>query len=111
MLETTAADVASVGKVWTPWYAKPFIRLQIEDALLSYDNVTALKEFAGPILVIGASEDQQLPVVLSQDLAQRLQGEGLNVSYVELEGAEHMNVAQHSDYTATILSFMALLEN
>lgn len=111
IFETSAANIVAVSKAWTPWYAKPFIKLKIEDTLKTYDNVIALKNFEGPILVIGASKDRQLPVTLSRNLAKRLENEAHKVTYTELNGAQHMNVSHHPDYTETIRSFIDKLKD
>ena len=105
VFETSASSVAAVAAATTPWYAKPFIRIEIEEGLSSYDNIEALNGFAGHVLVIGASEDKQLPVGLSRELADKLKEAGRDVTYVELDGAGHMNVSSHPEYPATISRF------
>ncbi|MEL7128085.1 MAG: alpha/beta fold hydrolase [Pseudomonadota bacterium] len=105
IFETTASNVDAVTDAWLPWYAKPFVRLRIDEGLRSYDNVAAMADFHGPIAVLGATKDRQLPVKLSRELAEGLTATGKAVTYIEFEGARHMNVSTHADYAARMTSF------
>jgi pimeloyl-ACP methyl ester carboxylesterase len=89
ILETTARNAAETAKAWTPWYAGPFVRIKIGPGIGAYDNATALKDFKGPVLVFGATQDKTLPVQLARSLDKALKDERLDVTYVEFPNGGH----------------------
>ncbi len=105
IFETTALNANAVAKALVPWYAKLFLKIKIEDGLAAYDNVTALKNFSGDILVLGAANDNQLPVQLSRDLAMQLEQAGKDVTYLEFPDANHMNVPAQKDFAVKVKTF------
>jgi len=105
ILETTAANVRDVADAWVPWYAKPFVRVQIDPELQPYDNAAALAGFEGPILVIAGRKDKTLPPRLARSLASDLTAGGLDVSFVEFPDAGHANVWAAENFRVTISEF------
>jgi pimeloyl-ACP methyl ester carboxylesterase len=70
------------------------------------DYVPRLGEFSQPALVIGAKQDQAVPVENSATLAEGLPQAELCI----IHGAGHMvNLEQPEAFTAAILEFMAEL--
>lgn len=107
VLETSAQNAAQVAKVWVPWYAKPFYRIEINAGLTSYDNAAALRGFSGKVLVLGAGKDRVLPASLSRSLHEGLQGAGVNAGYHEFPKATHFNVDEQPEFRAVIEQFLA----
>jgi hypothetical protein len=52
VLEGAETTVQETLDAWTPWYAKPFVRFNVEPGLTAADNLIALKEYKGPLLII-----------------------------------------------------------
>lgn len=68
VLEATGTDVKSWSKLLVPWYAKPFVRVRIDPALLPIDNALWVGKFSGPLLVLTGQDDEQAPPAMSRKL-------------------------------------------
>lgn len=106
ILETTARNAAEVAAAWKPWWAGPFIRIDVAQSLASYDSAAAAKTFGGPVLVLGARRDDTLPVRLSRSLASAAEALGADVTYVEFAEAGHRTVPDAADFAATVNAFL-----
>lgn len=106
VFETTAQNAEAVAQSWKPWYAGPFVRINISDGLGSFDNVEALASFRGHVLVLGAGEDQVLDVSLSRELTRNLIDAGINTQFQEFDDATHMNVPQQPDFESVVAAFL-----
>ncbi len=109
VLETTARSASEVADAWTPWYAAPFVRIDVAQSLASYDVAQALAGFDGAVLVLGARRDDTLPVSLSRSLNDALRQAGAQVTYVEFADAAHFDVPQQPDFAPTLSAFFARL--
>lgn len=107
ILETTAPNVRAVGRSWTPWFIKPFVRLDYAEGLLTYDTPKAAATGDAPVLVIGAGKDDVLRVELSRELAARLKDAGADTTYVELPGADHFNTENQPGFDPAVRAFLA----
>jgi len=110
VLEATARNAAEVASAWTPWYAAPFVRVNIADGLAKYDSADALRHFEGPILVLGATRDSTLPVGLSRSLAAALTNAGDRVTYVEFPAAGHSNINSQPEFADAMSAFFSGLQ-
>jgi pimeloyl-ACP methyl ester carboxylesterase len=106
ILETTARNASEVAKAWKPWWSGPFLRINVADSLASYDTAEAAKAFGGPVLVLGAAQDQTLPVSLARSLAKGAEALGADVTYVEFPRAAHRTVPDQAEFTATVDGFL-----
>jgi pimeloyl-ACP methyl ester carboxylesterase len=68
VLETTATSVTELVKSKIPWYAKPFVRLDIEPSLRQVDNRQAVSGFRSPVLVIAAGKDTMTPAWMGKTI-------------------------------------------
>lgn len=66
VLETTATSATELIEAQVPWYAKPFLRLDIDESLRRIDNRTAAARFQSAALVIAADKDKTTPPVLGR---------------------------------------------
>jgi pimeloyl-ACP methyl ester carboxylesterase len=110
VLETSARNAAEVAKAWTPWYAGPFVQIDIAPGLGAYDNVNSLKAFKGPVLVLGATLDKTLPVQLARSLNKALEAAGVDVTYVEFKDGAHSNLPGQAGFSPAIASFFGRLK-
>lgn len=110
VFETSATNAATVADAWVPVYLKPFVGVRIEPALAGYDNIEALRNYTGKILVIGAKKDKQLPVKLSRDLDAKLKANNRDVTYIEFPEAAHQNVRKQPEYLDRIYGFFPALK-
>ncbi|WP_340678524.1 alpha/beta hydrolase, partial [Paraglaciecola sp.] len=69
VLQGTATNVDDWIDKKTPWYTKPFLTVEIDEAFKTVDNKVVVSEFyTGPLLIIGGENDEQVPVKLSTSL-------------------------------------------
>lgn len=61
VLETTATSVEDWAQANVPWYARPFVRIDMEASLRQVDNRTAAARFRSAALVIAAGQDKTTP--------------------------------------------------
>ncbi|WP_406672300.1 alpha/beta hydrolase, partial [Natronospira sp.] len=68
VLEATATNVDDFARQAVPWFAKPFIRIQVADELRGFDNRDILAEYDGPLLLIAGGNDRQTSPRMMKDL-------------------------------------------
>ena len=66
VLETTATSAAELVEAQVPWYAAPFLRVEMDPALRQVDNRTAAARFQAATLVIAAGRDKMTPPKLGK---------------------------------------------
>ncbi|MGJ7901463.1 alpha/beta hydrolase [Lysobacter sp. 1R34A] len=71
-----------------------------------YDSVTYLRSYFGPILVVRATADDVIPAPNTQRLIHSLQTRPQGVDVVQLEGADHHNIASYPAYRDSLREFM-----
>ena len=106
VLEASARSAQQVAEVWTPWYATPFVSVNIAEGLASYDNAQALSRFGGKVLVLGAGKDRTLPPRLSRRLHDALQVTGADASYREFSKADHFDIGDQPGFHELINAFL-----
>jgi pimeloyl-ACP methyl ester carboxylesterase len=106
ILEATARNALEIGRAWRPWFA-PFIRLSVDESLANFDVADALRDYRGPILLLGARRDRTLPIRLSRSLNEALRTNGASVTYVEVPQAQHVDIAWQPEFPAAASSFFA----
>lgn len=111
VLETTAPSFADIMDVRKPWFTPPTIQLELVEGLKTYDVPAALVGFSGPIMVLGAGKDTVFPVELERSVADRLRKQGLAVTYLEYEAADHMNSALNGFFVRDAIGFFANVTN
>jgi pimeloyl-ACP methyl ester carboxylesterase len=109
IIETSARRAEDVARAWTPGWARLVARPSIAPGLASYDNATEAARATVPVLVLGAAQDDTLPVELAQGLAQALEAEGVPVTYHEFPDAEHWNVPNQPGFADVVGRFIASL--
>lgn len=90
VLEATATNVDDFAKHATPLYAKPFVRIEIDDALRGFDNRDHLMQYHGPLLLLGGKNDRQTAPELMEKLYRSSPSELRRMTIVD--EAHHYNV-------------------
>ncbi len=111
ILETTGPSFAAIMDVRKPWFTPPMLQLELTEGLKGYDIPAALKGFTGPILVTAAGRDATFPLALEKSVADQLKAEGLAVTYLEYEAADHMNTALNGFFVRDASGFFANVTN
>ncbi len=88
VLQGSATNVDDWIDKKTPWYTKPFLTIEVDEAFNEVDNELVVSNFySGPLLIIGGENDEQVPVELSSALYNASISE--NKKLVIVEGADH----------------------
>lgn len=107
IIETSARNAREVAQAWTPWYAAPFVRIEIKEGFGDIDVAKALAGFTGPVLVLGGEKDETLPVQLARSVGKALKDEGVAAEYTEFKGGGHSDLIVQDQFAATIARFFA----
>jgi hypothetical protein len=107
VLEATSPDVASWARTQAPWFAKPFVRLDLEPDLARIDSVRALAGFGGPILILAGENDSRAPPALSRKIARGLTAHGRRVELRQIPGAKHGEIYKSPQFQPALDRFLA----
>lgn len=105
VIETSAQNIEQVVKARTPPVIGIFLKPKIDNNLRAFDVARSLKDFDGPVLVMGAAKDKVLKVKLSRALYKTLKAQGNNVSYEEFENSGHEDVYQAKKFPEVMRRF------
>ncbi len=94
VLEGTAADVLAVGRGFVPWYARPFVRLRLDEDLLRFDTQGYALASKAPILLISNEDDDTVRPKLMRTYADRLRAGGAEVTFVSVPGGHGEGLGQ-----------------
>lgn len=61
ILEATTTNARDWGNAMLPWYAWPFVRIELSGPLSAIDNVAAVSGYGGPALVLEGADDKVTP--------------------------------------------------
>jgi uncharacterized protein len=89
VLEATGTNAQAYADNTIPWFAKPFVRVKLDDRLLAVDNRTALRSCQGPVLIINGVNDEQTPLATAHALFDSL--DNPRKRFVAVDEAGHMN--------------------
>ena len=106
ILEGTAASASQMMKSLVPWFAKPFIFIDIAPSLARYDNVTRLRDFQGNTLLLAGSTDSQTKPAIMRQLNDGLHRNGVAVQFRTIEGRGHGDVLGSLQAQEAISSFL-----
>lgn len=68
ILEASATNAADWARMLTPWYAKPFVTLDIEPKLQGAGNASVVQRYPGPLFILVGEDDETTPVALNRAL-------------------------------------------
>ena len=106
VLEGAETNVQQTLDVWTPWYAKPFIRFNVDPVLAAADNLAALKEYKGSLLIISGQQDKIAPPILSERLY--IASSSSHKSWVNVQ-AKHNDIFDAPEFSSGFDTFSSFL--
>jgi pimeloyl-ACP methyl ester carboxylesterase len=109
VLESTSPDVTSWARSQIPWFAKPFVRIELDPALARIDNVDALKSFSGRVLILAGGADRRSPPALSRSFARQLTMAQRDVELKIFPRAVHGEVYRDPEYPVALAKFLTTL--
>lgn len=105
VLEATGTNAQAYADNTVPWFAKPFVRLKLDEKLQAVDNRAALRSYGGPVLVINGVNDVQTPVGTARALFESL--DNPRKRFVAVDAAGHMNAMTKPE---TLQAYRAFLD-
>ncbi|MBD8526110.1 alpha/beta hydrolase [Pseudomarimonas arenosa] len=97
VLEGSATTSEQWADTIMPWYAKPFVRIELAESLRGQGALYAVKHQSAPLLVIVGSKDTQTKPVLSQRLYEAARQAGYSAELLVVKGAGHGNALGFAD--------------
>ncbi len=107
ILEATAPDIARWAHSQVPWFAKPFVHIELDPALARIDNVKALAQFRGRVLILAGEKDSKAPPALARDMARRMKAQGVRTELRIVPSAHHGEIYKSPDFGAGLERFLA----
>ncbi len=109
VLEAGATNVTEWADTLVPWYATPFVKLEIDDKLTKVDNVEVVQSQTAPLLIMVGEDDQQTPPQLSKKLYQ--EAITTRKRYHVFRGLKHGEVMGDTAVYTVYSAFLKSLEN
>lgn len=107
VLETTATSVTELVESKMPWYARPFVRLDLEASLRQVDNRLAARRIAAPTLVVAAGKDDTTPAWMGKRIFDAIPHE--NKRLLMLDEAGHNNALRSQGAIESYCKFVQAL--
>lgn len=105
VLEATANNALDWANANVPWYASPFVSVEVSESLRNIDNTVALAQFTQPSLILAGSLDKVTPVYLGRKVFEALPGP--NKQMLVVEGAHHSDLLDHGEVIAAYCRLVA----
>ena len=93
VLEATATTVQDWADANVPWYARPFIDIEVAPSLRGVDNVAAMGNYQGTTLVLAGERDKVTPLALGRKVYEAVPG--TRKRWFVAEGAGHNDIISH----------------
>lgn len=106
VFEASALSAETAVGELVPFYAKPFIRPKLDQALRNFDNAEALSGLDAPILILAGGKDDVLPPRQSERLRDALQVKGLDVTYRMFAQANHYTISFKDEFEPVVDAFL-----
>jgi hypothetical protein len=104
ILESTATNAHDWAMANVPWFAKPFINIELSPALQGIDNAASVAAYQGPALVLVGDRDNVTPLALGRKVFDALPA--TSKRFVVSPGGGHNGLLQRADIMDTYCSFV-----
>lgn len=104
VLESTTTNALDWANANTPWYARPFVSIELSAPLRGIDTIAALRDFGGASLVLIGERDRTTPPALAHKVYQAIPGRAK--SELLVAGAGHNDVLTHPDTAPAYCAFV-----
>ena len=106
IIESSAADLAAVGRNFVPGVMKPFVRLRVDPELARFDYLSYAVAAKAPVLLIMSENDELVRPRNMAAFADQLRARGVPVTSVAVPG-RHGSALQQPAAIAAIGDFVA----
>lgn len=104
VLEGTGTTALAYSENMVPWFAKPFVKINLDQELMAIDNRAALRNYAGPVMIINGANDTQTPAATARELFASIPRG--NKRYEEIANAGHMNAMSKPESRQAYRAFL-----
>jgi pimeloyl-ACP methyl ester carboxylesterase len=104
VLEGTGTDAVTYTKNLTPWFARPFLNIQLAGDIAKIDNRRSLQNAQFPIFIIAGEQDATTPETTARDLFDSLNQ--ANKRFLKVN-AGHMNAMTRPVTIAAYREFLS----
>ncbi|MCA1856133.1 alpha/beta hydrolase [Massilia oculi] len=104
VLETTATSATELVDAKMPWYARPFVRIEMDASLRQVDNRIAASRVRSPTLVIAAGKDEMTPAWMGKAVFDAIPGRDKQL--LMLEKAGHNDALRSEGAIGTYCGFV-----
>jgi pimeloyl-ACP methyl ester carboxylesterase len=104
VLETTATSAEELIESNIPWYAWPFVRIEMEPSLRQVDNRAAATHFQSAALVIAAGQDKMTPPRLGKKVFDAIPRQ--DKQFLLLDKAGHNDALRTDGASAAYCNFV-----
>ena len=105
ILICTVSNVPDMLSTGMPWYVKPFVSVSFDQRLAAIDNLRAVKNYRGPLLVIAAEKDDQTPALLSARVFEASASPVAKKLFATAMGSGHNQVLSASETRSALRTF------
>lgn len=96
VLEASTTNVDEWARTLVPWYAKPFVTVNVSEALRVVDNLAVVQQHKAPLLIVVGEQDKLTPVPLSERLYEHSQS-SVKALFIA-KGMGHVTATHHKDF-------------
>ncbi len=104
VLEATADHAQGWAEANLPWYARPFVTIEVSGPLQAADNAKTLANFERPSLVLAGSQDNVTPAGLGHKVFDAIPGK--DKEFVLVDGARHNDILSHAQAVTRYCDFL-----
>jgi fermentation-respiration switch protein FrsA (DUF1100 family) len=106
VLESTATNVKNWARNQVPWFAVPFVRIDIAASLQTVSNVGELERYHGPLLLLAGAKDTITPPRFARELfAKSATPNAMKVLYIATDQG-HGTVLDNADARKQYTTFL-----
>ncbi|MFZ6656320.1 alpha/beta hydrolase [Undibacterium sp. TJN19] len=109
ILESTATNAHDWAMATAPWFARPFINIELSPAVQGIDNAAAVSSYHGPALVLVGDKDNVTPQHLGRKVFEALPGASRR--FVISPGGGHNGLLQRADIMDAYCGFIDTVKN
>jgi uncharacterized protein len=105
VLEGSTTNVEDMINQQIPWFAAPFIRLNLDESVKNISNLDRLNAYRGPLLILVGENDDQTPLALSETLFK--QAKSANKRLLVVPDKKHGNATSGANFVPAYRKFIA----
>ena len=103
VLESAPTTIGEVLRAATPWYARPFLRLDVSPELARVDHRVMARDLRGPVLLVTGAADRMTPPRMARELSAAI---GPTATVVVVDGGGHGDLVLHDGFWTAVARYV-----